>query len=107
MKNKKTIYSYLWKFRVKNGCERRFETIYGPNGEWVKLFQQSKGYIRTEFLKDLDNRRDYITIDYWKSKKEFDTFRKTWKKEFNLLDKHCESLTEKEGFLGSFAIRVF
>ena len=102
MKSKKTIYSYLWEFQTKKGCERRFEKNYGPTGEWVKLFRQARGYIRTELHRDIDNRGRYITIDYWSSNKAYDSFREQWKKEFNILDKRCESLMKNEISLGSF-----
>ena len=30
----------LWEFEVKPGCEDRFETVYGPDGDWASLFRR-------------------------------------------------------------------
>jgi hypothetical protein len=28
----------LWEYEVKPGCEERFENVYGPEGDWARLF---------------------------------------------------------------------
>ncbi len=35
-------YIYIWRFNVKKGMESEFERAYGPKGEWVRLFRQSR-----------------------------------------------------------------
>jgi heme-degrading monooxygenase HmoA len=92
----------MWEFRVKDGCEKQFEQIYGPNGDWVQLFKNGKGYLRTELHRDISAANRYITIDYWISKEACEEFRKRWKKEFQALDEQSESLAEEEKPLGSF-----
>jgi hypothetical protein len=31
----------LWEYEVKQGCEKRFEEAYGPDGGWVRLFRSN------------------------------------------------------------------
>lgn len=40
-------YLYIWKFKVHPEKENEFRVIYGPDGEWVKLFKQGVGYKQT------------------------------------------------------------
>ncbi len=93
----------MWEFRVKNDCAEQFESIYGPDGEWVKLFRKGNGYLRTELHRDLNISNRYITIDYWESKEAYDIFRNNFQNDFEKLDNQCEFLTEKEQFIGSFS----
>ena len=97
------IYAYIWEFHVKEEHRTEFEQVYGPEGEWVQLFKKGNGYLDTKLHRDVSNGKRYLTIDYWKSKADYESFRQRYHKEFNLLDKQCESLTEKEIFLGSFS----
>jgi hypothetical protein len=32
------MFVVLWEFEVKPGCEERFETVYGPGGDWLPFF---------------------------------------------------------------------
>ena len=102
MDDKLRAYTYMWEFHVKRGSEKQFEGTYGPNGEWVKLFQKGEGYLGTELHRDINATGRYVTTDYWKTQAAYNLFIKQWKSEFDALDKACESMTEKETPLGSF-----
>ena len=96
------VFVYIWEYIVKAEKKSEFERVYGPDGEWVKLFKQSVGYLGTELHRDTSNTQRYLTVDYWISKKDRDNFREKFAEEFTKLDKQCESLTEMENFLGDF-----
>lgn len=96
------MYMYIWEFQVIPGSETEFERIYGATGDWVQLFKQGQGYIKTELHRDTNKKGRYLTIDYWVSKKACETFREQFNCEFEALDKHCESLTEREIQIGEF-----
>lgn len=93
---------YIWEYIVKAGNKSEFEKVYGPSGDWVQLFKQSAGYLGTELHCDISNNQRYLTVDYWVSKEVRDNFREQFAAEFVTLDKRCESLTDKEFFLGDF-----
>jgi heme-degrading monooxygenase HmoA len=104
MRRDKKIFVYLWEFHVRKNQRREFGKTYGLRGNWVKLFRRAKGYVGSELLTDVGREGWYITIDTWESKKSYEAFRKTSRKEFDLLDKACESMTQEERYLGSFEI---
>lgn len=96
------IFVYMWEYFVKKETKPDFERVYGPDGDWMQLFNKSDGYLGTELHEDISNELRYLTVDYWISKKARDNFREQFAKEFAELDKRCELLTEKEIFLGNF-----
>jgi hypothetical protein len=93
----------LWAFRVKRGRESRFEQVYGPEGDWARLFAQSEDYLGTELHCNVNNRGCYLTADFWASQAAYESFRRKHGQEYKALDRQCGSLTERETPLGSFA----
>ena len=79
-----------------------FEETYGPNGAWGQLFRQSPDYLGTELIRDLDHLGRYLTLDHWTSRESLHRFKQAHQSAYAALDKQCESLTEKETFLGDF-----
>ncbi len=100
--NREIIFVYVWEYIVNEETKSDFERIYGPNGDWVQLFEKSEGYLGTELHRDISENLRYLTTDYWVSKKARDAFREQFALEFAELDQRCEALTEKEIFLGDF-----
>jgi len=92
----------LWEFHVKPESIVAFEEIYGPHGEWAQLFGQSPDYLGTDLIRDLNQRGRYLTLDRWTSGEALQRFKKEHQDAYSNLDKQCESLTEKEVFLGNF-----
>lgn len=95
-------YSYVWEYRVRLDRIREFEAVYGPKGEWVRLFRRAPGYLETELFRDHDLPGRYLTVDHWKSREAYDTFRRRFSSEFDAVDERCERLTETETRLGDF-----
>jgi heme-degrading monooxygenase HmoA len=96
------MYVIIWKFQAKAGCEDDFERAYGPDGEWVQLFNRGDGYLSTELLHEEDRKGHYFTIDRWQSPTAYEAFRDRWRSQFDALDQRCESLTEEETKIGTF-----
>ncbi len=92
----------VWEFRVRPGQENAFEAVYGDDGEWVKLFRQSTDYLRTEFIRDTQNMRRYLTVDVWKSQAAYEAFRNKSGGAYARIDLQCEGLTEMEREMGRF-----
>jgi heme-degrading monooxygenase HmoA len=95
-------YAVVWEFRVRSGSEARFERVYGPDGEWARLFRQDKGYAGTELMRDQSSPGRYLTIDFWRSREEYEAFRQQHAEEYRHIDQKCEALTEAETALGSW-----
>ena len=94
----------VWEFRIPPGKRREFEKAYGPDGDWARFFRTGKGYIRTELLRDRRMPHRYLTLDFWKSRTDYERFKKENHVEYQAIDKKCESLTEKEVEIGQFTV---
>ena len=95
-------YLTVWEFQVRPGSELEFERIYGPSGDWVKLFQTADGYIGTDLHRDLKVEGRYLTLDLWQSRQAYLDFRRTYAQQYAELDQRCEGLTERESAIGEF-----
>ena len=91
-------YVRVWRFRPLEGKSAAFETAYGPNGDWARLFHRAQGFLGTTLLKD----EDYITIDRWVTKAAYEKFMQEFQQEFTALDRRCESMTQLEEQVGEF-----
>jgi heme-degrading monooxygenase HmoA len=92
----------LWEFDVKPGCDERFESVYGPGGEWAQLFQSDPAYQRTLLLRDPFRERTYVTCDFWESREAYEAFEQNNRDAYHALDKSCEELTIAERKIGAF-----
>ena len=95
----------IWEFVVQLGKEQLFEQIYGADGDWVQLFRQGHGYCGTKLMRDSDECRRYVTLDFWESQKDYETFKSRHAEEYKVIDAKCEALTEKEKEVGKFIVR--
>ena len=95
-------YFAVWEFQVKAECAAEFESIYGPEGSWARLFRRSPEYLGTELLRDLERPGRYLTIDRWTSAGAFYQFKEAAAGEYAALDKQCERLTQAETKIGEF-----
>ena len=94
----------IWQFQVRGGMEKRFEKVYGAQGDWVQLFAQHDAYITTELVHQ-SNTACYLTLDFWTSQAAYDAFRKQHRAEYKAIDLRCEGTTEDERKIGKF-VRV-
>jgi heme-degrading monooxygenase HmoA len=92
----------FWEFEVKPGCEERFQSVYGAEGEWVRLFRGDPGFIETRLLKDPSAENKFVTVDFWSSREAYESFKELNHAAYVATDKQCESLTESERCLGNF-----
>jgi len=95
-------FAYFWTYLVRPGREGMFARIYGPDGDWVRLFRQADGYLRSELHRDRHRPRRFLSVDYWQSEEAYREFRQRFAAEFESLDDRCEELTEEEAHLGDF-----
>ncbi len=94
----------IWEFHVDPRKRGPFERAYGSRGTWAKFFQGSEGYIRTELIRDVNSPNRYFTLDYWRSGRHYEMFRKMHRDSYLEIDRKCETLTTKETEIGRFRI---
>jgi hypothetical protein len=92
----------LWEYEVKPGDEERFEKAYGPDGDWVRLFQSDTHYYETRLLRDSLRRGVYLTMDFWASRGAYEEFVAGHRTEYEAIDSMSEQLTVKELRIGWF-----
>ena len=90
----------LWEFEVKSGSEELFEKVYGPEGDWVRLFRRDARYRGTRLLRDVGAARVYVTMDTWESRAAYEEFREKFEGEYEELDQGCEGMTARETKIG-------
>jgi len=95
-------FAYIWQYSIKPASRQDFLAAYNPSGEWAQLFSRDPSYIGTVLLQDDDDENRYLTIDYWISKADRDSFRERYSVELDSLDRKCEEFTKEEQFLGDF-----
>ena len=95
----------LWEYEVKPGCEESFQSAYGPQGDWVRLFQADPHFHETRLLQDLSRPRFYFTLDYWDSETSFEQFKSANHAAYAAIDRATEPLTLSERHLTSFNIQ--
>jgi len=93
-------------FWVREGCERSFEKVFGPDGIWPELLRRSDGYVKTELRLQSGAERRYRAFDYWNSHLGFERFREQYQAECEKLSRLIarEEWIEREFLLGSFYI---
>ncbi len=92
----------IWQFRVPEEKADEFQVIYGPSGEWARLFRRETAFLGTELLQSARHPDIFLTIDRWDSIEAWAAFLRAWGDEYAALDHRCEKLTVAEGEVGTF-----
>jgi hypothetical protein len=98
------MFLVLWEYEVKPGSEKAFEKVYGPDGDWARLFRTGLHYHETRLLRDPFRLNVYLTLDSWTSRDSYENFLATHKVEYRAIDVLGESLTAKERRLGAYEL---
>ena len=98
------MFVILWEYEVKPGCEEMFETVYGPQGAWARLFQSDSHYRETRLLRDVSRPRCYFTLDYWDTEQSFEAFHAAHQAVYADLDRSSGGLTISERRLSAFVL---
>jgi heme-degrading monooxygenase HmoA len=96
----------VWEYQVKPDMESQFERLYGPEGDWVKLFRNAPGFVRTDLLRHEHLPGRYMTLDYWNDAEDFTRFQGEFQAEYEALDDRCAPLTSQEILVGRYNITL-
>ena len=95
-------FTTLWEFRVSPARQAEFESRYGPEGDWVRLFRRATGYLGSELLQDRADPLRYLTVDRWQSLEAWRSFRSRFAADYERLDREFERLATHEAALGEY-----
>lgn len=98
------MFCCVWEYHVLPDHLAEFEAAYGAEGDWAELFRREPGYLRTELLRDNDDRTRFLTIDYWESRSSYESFQSQFHEAYKELDSRFENLTSREKFVGHFSV---
>ncbi len=90
----------IWLFSVEEPNRPAFETAYGADGDWARLFARGDAYLGTELLRGEPGR--YVTIDRWRDERDWRNFIGRFGEEYRALDRRFEELTADESEIGDF-----
>src|SRR5258708_32305727 len=104
--NGTTMFVALWEYEVKPGCEESFQSAYGPQVDWVRLFQSNPHFRETRLLRDLSRPRFYFTLDYWDSETSFEEFKAANRTVYAAIHPTTEHLTGSDRHVSSFSVHA-
>lgn len=96
----------VWVFTVHPDSIPAFLKLYGKEGPWEKLFQQSPHYMGTELFRDHAQENRFILYDKWDRLHSFESFKKMHAEVYDRLDKKGEALTLEETKIGIFEAQL-
>ena len=89
----------LWRYRVRPGCETRFERAYADDGDWSRLFRRSDAYLGSELMRGTDG--TYLTIDRWVSEDAYRAFKDKEAAPYAELDARCATWMVEEAMVAA------
>lgn len=98
------MFMVIWQFEVAEENVAAFESAYGSDGAWARLFRASPEYRGTELLRDAYIPGNYLTVDRWTSEDAFRDFRRDHDAEYETLDRSCDALTARETRIGAYTV---
>jgi heme-degrading monooxygenase HmoA len=93
-----------YRYRVVPERQAAFERVYGPAGDWARLFARAEGYLGTELLASADEPGAYLLLDRWASPAAHAAFLAAHGAEYERFGAECEAagLWAAEERLGTF-----
>ena len=93
-----------YRYRVAADRRASFERVYGPAGDWARLFARAEGYLGTELLASADEPGTYLLLDRWASRAAHAAFLAAHGAEYERFGAECEAagLWTHEERLGAF-----
>lgn len=96
------VFTTIWEYEVPEARRAEFEAIYGPEGEWARLFRRASGFRETVLLRSVAAPHTYVTLDRWASRASYEEFRIVHAAAYAALDAATQGLTLAERHLGTF-----
>ncbi len=96
----------IWEFVIREEARGQFELMYGPGGAWSRLFAQCPGFRGATLLRDTENPRRYLAIDFWDTAAQREQALAERGAEYATLEATLDSWTESRVEVGIFSVRA-
>jgi heme-degrading monooxygenase HmoA len=97
------MYEILWMYEVSTDMRARFEQVYGPSGEWARLFAQADGFVEVVLARADDATNTYVTIDRWRDRQAYEDFQRRFAQSYQELNASLSELSTNQVRIGSFS----
>jgi heme-degrading monooxygenase HmoA len=94
------VIALVFSYEAQNAAE--FERVYGMDGEWASFFNEARGYIGTELLRDAESPGRYLVIDRWESVDTYNAFVAEQREEYMRRVDETRFLYDSELRFGTF-----
>jgi len=92
----------IWEFEIRPQMQAAFLRMYGREGTWAQLFARDEAYRGTELARDGSNPVRFVTIDRWRSRRDYEQFLAEHKQDYEALDLAGEAIMAGERKIGEF-----
>jgi heme-degrading monooxygenase HmoA len=92
----------VWEYMARTDRLAEFETLYSPDGAWVKLFKNSPGFVSTTLMRDIKDPNRFVVADRWMSEESYEAFKLEFAEDFEKLTTRGERLHRAEHLIGRF-----
>jgi heme-degrading monooxygenase HmoA len=94
------VIALVFSYEVRDAT--RFESVYGPAGEWASFFGVGAGYVGTELLRDAEAPGRYLVVDRWESADAYNAFVAEHREEYMRRVDETRFLYDQELRFGTF-----
>jgi hypothetical protein len=98
------MYHVFWEYEVRPDRLAAFEALYGPAGDWCRLFQGAPAYRGTQLYRDLVRPTHFLTVDRWTSLAALEAYLPAVQDAYARLDEQGAALTVHERRLGGLEV---
>ena len=86
----------IWDYEVPADAVPEFCAAYASHGDWAELFARAVGYLGTELYRDPDHSGHFLTIDRWRTERDWHAFRARFGADYDALDARLDGLAAVE-----------
>jgi hypothetical protein len=98
------VIEIIWQFVIKEEARGHFELMYGPGGGWSKLLEGCSGYRGTALLRDTDDPRRYLAVEFWDAPDQREQELAEREADYAELDAAIAGWTESRAQVGAFRV---
>ena len=86
----------VWEYEVPEGAAAEFESAYGADGLWARLFASEPGFVGTELYRSVAAVDRYVTVDLFEDPGSWQRFLDNHGEAYERLDARTAHLTTRE-----------
>jgi hypothetical protein len=90
------VFVRVWDYEVPVRAQPAFRAGYPSQGDWTELFGRAEGYLGTELYRDADRHDHFLTVDRWRTERDWHAFRERFGADYAALDARFDGVATEE-----------